>query len=153
MRGEEEIREKLRAFESRLKWLREKQKELGISRFEAEVYVGSALWIEEELLLEKIRLLKWVLGEDKKDMGDGKIEAHLDPCNVLKYRKKRGEWIQVYCMFREIDPSHKLEWLDIEKISEGLIRIQSVNSIVVPIKPFIGLLQEFAKEMEAEKDD
>jgi len=82
-------------------------------------------------------------------MSNGKVEVHLD--GELKYRKEKGKWIQVYCMLRGIDPYHDVEWLDIEKWDKDHIRIQSINSIVVPIKPFIRLLQEFAKEMETEK--
>lgn len=93
-----------------------------------------------------------------------KIEVHLD--GELKYRKKKGEWIQVYCMYRDlfggVDPHvyciykdvldlHDDEWLDIEKWGEDWILIKSKNAIVVPIKPFIELLQEFAKEIEVEK--
>ena len=86
-------------------------------------------------------------------MSDGKVEAHLD--GELNYRKKRGKWIQVYCMYRDllggVDPSHDDEWLDIEKWGEEWILIKSKGAIVVPIKPFIKLLQEFAKEMEVEE--
>ena len=84
-------------------------------------------------------------------MSSRKVEVHLD--GELKYRKKSGKWIQVYCMFKGVDPTHELEWLDIERMGKNLIRIEGKNSVVVPIKPFIRLLQEFAKEMEAEKDD
>jgi len=80
---------------------------------------------------------------------NGKVEVHLD--GELKYRKIRGKLIQVYCMFRGKAPYHDRGWLDIEKFDKDLILIQGQNSIVVPIKPFIELLQEFAKEMEAEE--
>lgn len=82
-------------------------------------------------------------------MIDENIEIHLD--GELKYRKERGKWLQIYCMHRGSSIFHEIEWLDIEEWGKGYIRIQSVNSIIIPIKPFIELLQEFAREMEAEE--
>ena len=77
---------------------------------------------------------------------DKKIEVHLD--GELKYRKEKGEWLQVYCMYKGSSLFHEVEWVDIENWRDGRLRIASTNSIVVPARPFLKLLEDFIKEME-----
>lgn len=90
--------------------------------------------------------LPFVLGMTEDDFPFMTDENHLD--DELNYRKEKGR-VRVYCMYRDLLGDD--EWVNIKKWDKDHILIKSKGAIVVPIKPFIELLQEFAKEIEVEK--